>query len=70
MSRTEVIEVVNAMGREDRAFLAAYLKAKELSEDPDYAEKSSRTLASMRSGDRINSNAIREIHDSLEKKGI
>ena len=70
MSRTEVIEVVNAMGREDRAFLSAYLKAKELSEDPDYAKKSSRTLASMRSGDRINSNAIREINDSLDKKGI
>ena len=70
MSRTEVIEAVNAMGREDRVFFAAYLKAKELSEDSDYADKSSRRLASMQSGDRLNSNAIREVHDSLEKKGI
>ena len=58
------------MGREDRAFFAAYLKAKELSEDFDYADESSRRLASMESGDRLDSNAIREIHDSLEKKGI
>ena len=70
MSRTEVIEVVNAMDQEDRTFFAAYLKAKELSENLDYADESSRGLASMESGDRLDSNAIRDIHDSLEKKGI
>ena len=70
MSRIEVIEVVDAMGQEDRAFFAAYLKAKELSEDSGYVEESSRRLASMESGDQLDSEAIREIHDSLEKKGI
>lgn len=70
MSRAEVIEVVNAMGREDRAFFSAYLKAKDLSEDLDYREESSRRLAKMQGGDRIASDALREIHDSLEKKGI
>ena len=70
MSRAEVIEAVNAMDQKDRAFLAAYLKAKDLSEDPDHAEDSSRRLAAMQCGDRIDSASLREIHDSLEKKGI
>ena len=70
MSRAEVIEVVNAMDPEDRAFFAAYLKAKELSEDTDYADESSRRLASMENGNRLDSSAVRDIHDALEKKGI
>jgi len=70
MSRTEVIEAVNAMDREDRVFFAAYLKAKDLSEKSDYAEESSRRLASMKNGDCIDSVSLREIHTSLEQKGI
>ncbi len=70
MSRTEVIEAVNSMNREDRAFFTAYLKAKDITEDPAYAEESSRRLASMQGGDHIDSVSLREIHNSLEKKGI
>jgi fructose-1-phosphate kinase PfkB-like protein len=70
MSRSEVIQVVNALGKEDRAFFATYLKAKELSEDFTYAEESSRRLTAMESGDRLNSSAIRDIHDSLAEKGM
>lgn len=68
MSRTEVIDAVNGMDREDRAFFAAYLKAKDLSEDSNFAEESSRRLASMKAGDRIDSGSLKEIHDSLEKR--
>jgi hypothetical protein len=70
MSRAEVIEAVNEMDREDRAFFAAYLKAKDLSEDSGYAVESSRRLASMQAGNRLDSGSLREIHESLEKKGI
>ena len=70
MSRVEVIEAVNSMGREDRAFFAAYLKAKEISEDIDYKKESSRRLSTMKAGDSIDSASLREIHDSLEKKGF
>jgi hypothetical protein len=70
MSRLEVIEAVNAMDQKDRAFFAAYLKAKDLSEDPDHAEDSSLRLAAMQRGDRIDSTSLKEIHDSHAKKGI
>jgi hypothetical protein len=70
MSRVEVIEAVNSMGREDRAFFAAYLKAKDLSEDIDYQKESSRRLSAMKSGDSIDSASLKELHDSLESKGI
>lgn len=70
MSRVEVIEAVNSMGREDRAFFAAYLKAVDLSEDVDFKKESTRRLSAMKSGDSIDSASLREIHDSLEKKGI
>ena len=70
MSRVEVIEAVNSMGREDRAFFAAYLKAKDISENVDYQKESSRRLSAMKSGDSINSASLRELHDSLESKGI
>ena len=70
MSRIEVIEAVNSMGREDRAFFAAYLKAKDLSEDSEYQKESSLRLLDMKSGDSIDSASLRELHDSLESKGI
>jgi|AntRauMFilla1563_2_1112583.scaffolds.fasta_scaffold66741_3 hypothetical protein len=70
MSRSEVIEVVNAMGKEDRAFFAAYLKARELSEDLTYSEECARRLTAMEGGDCLNSSAIRDIHDSLAEKGV
>ena len=70
MSRTEVIEAVNSMGREDRAFFAAYLKAKDLSESVEHQEESSRKLSAMRAGDGMDSESLKEIHNSLEKKGI
>jgi len=70
MSLTEVIEAVNSMGRKDRAFFAAYLKAKDLSESVKYKEESSRSLSAMRAGDAIDSASLKEIHNSLEEKGI
>jgi len=70
MSRVEVIEAVNSMGREDRAFFAAYLKAKEISEDANYKEESSRRLSAMKGGDSIDSASLGAIHDALEKQGI
>lgn len=70
MSRAEVIEAVNAMDQKDRTFFAAYLKAKELSENPDHVEDSCRRLAAMQRGDRIDSASLREIHGSLVKMEI
>lgn len=70
MSRAEVIQAVDALGKEDRAFLSAYLKAKDLSEDPSFAEASAQTLAVMRNGDGLRSSEIRELHRSLESKGL
>lgn len=70
MSRAEVIEAVNSMGPEDRAFFAAYLKAKDLSESINYKEESSRKLSAMIGGDAIHSASLKEIHNSLEKKGF
>lgn len=70
MSRADVIEAVNSMDREDRAFFVAYLKAKDLSESVEYQKESSRRLSAMRSGDSIDSASLKEIHNSLEKKGI
>lgn len=70
MSRAEVIEAVNAMDSKDRTFVAAYLKAKELSESVDHADHSSNRLSAMQDGNRIDSSSLREIHDSLEKQGI
>jgi hypothetical protein len=53
------------MGKEDRIYLAAYLKAKELSENSEFTEACSCRLKEMQSGHRLNSFAVRDLHHSL-----
>ena len=70
MSRLDVIDALHAMDAKDRAIISAYLRVMDLSEDPEFAQESSRRLAAMRRGERIDSSSLREIHRSLEEKGI
>ena len=53
------------MGKEDRIYLAAYLKAKELSENSEFTEACSHRLKEMQLGYHLNSSAVRDFHHSL-----
>ena len=66
MSTAEVIEAVE----EDRAYLSAYLKAKQLSESPPFVEECIKRLKEMQSSRRLDASSIRELHNSLEDKGL
>ena len=70
MSRADLMETVDSMGREDRAFLAAYLRAKDISEERGCAEQASHILSQMKNGDCLDSASLRQIHASLESKGL
>ena len=53
------------MSKEERIYLAAYLKAKDFAENSEFIEESSRRLVEMKSGKYLDSTFIRKVHQSL-----
>lgn len=70
MEKSQVRETVDAMGVEDRVYLEAYLKVKNLVDSEGFRKDSAARLKSMRSGESISSSALRELNQALAEKGL
>lgn len=53
------------MSKDDRVYLSAYLKAKDLAENSQFIAESGRRLVEMKSGKDLDSTSIRKVHQSL-----
>ena len=70
MQKARVRMTVDALGREERVYLEAYLKVKNLTEDADFKGKSAERLKAMRDGEALSSSALNELSQSLADKGL
>lgn len=70
MSIVEIKESIDAMPRDERAFLEAYLKAKNLTEDAAFSQQAAEGLAAMQQGDALTSAQVKELHEALSLKGL
>lgn len=70
MLKSEVKETVDSLERDERVFLEAYLKVKNLVEDEDFRVSSGNRLAEMKAGKALSSNELKELDKALTEKGL
>ncbi len=70
MLKEEVRATVDAMGKEDRASLEAYLKVRNRIDDEAYMSEMSKRLAKMKAGDALSADEARDLSEILSKKGL
>lgn len=70
MIREDVRCSIDALDKNERAELEAYLRAKSLAEDSDYRREVELRTTQMREGQYVSASEMRRIHDMLSKQGI
>ena len=70
MLKNEVKETVDGLGKEERTFLEAYLKVKNLTEDGNFKNQVSIRLNEMKEGSALSSSQLKDLEQSLSDKGL
>ena len=70
MLKKEVKETVDSLGKEERIFLEAYLKVKNLTEDENFKNQSSIRLIEMKEGSTLSSSQLKDLEQSLSNNGL
>ena len=70
MLKNEVKETVDSLGKEERTFLEAYLKVKNLTEDENFKNQASIRLNEMKEGSALSSSQLKDLEQSLSDNGL
>ena len=70
MLKNEVKETVDGLGKEERTFLEAYLKVKNLTEDGNFKNQVSIRLNEMKEGSALSSSQLKDLEQSLSDNGL
>ncbi len=70
MLKNEVKETVDSLGKEERIFLEAYLKVKNLTEDENFKNQASIRLNEMKEGSTLSSSQLKDLEHSLSTNGL
>lgn len=70
MLKNEVKETVDGLGKEERTFLEAYLKVKNLAEDENFKKEAAIRLKEMKKGSALSSSGLKDLDQSLSDKGL
>ena len=70
MLKKEVKETVDSLGKEERIFLEAYLKVKNLTEDENFKNQASICLNEMKEGSTLSSSQLKDLEQSLSTNGL
>ena len=70
MLKNEVKETVDSLGKEERTFLEAYLKVKNLTEDGNFKNRASIRLNEMKEGSALSSSQLKDLEQSMSDKGL
>ncbi len=70
MLKNEVKETVDSLGKEERTFLEAYLKVKNLTEDGNFKNQVSIRLNEMKEGSALSSSQLKDLEQSLSDNGL
>ena len=70
MLKNEVKETVDGLGKEERIFLEAYLKVKNLTENGNFKNRASIRLNEMKEGSALSSSQLKDLEQSLSDNGL
>lgn len=70
MTKLQVKETVDSLEKEDRAFLEAYLKTKNLVDNAEFRDACGNRLEKMKAGEAISSSDLKELNRTLSAKEL
>ena len=70
MTKAEIAATVEELTSEERAYMSACIKVKQLIEDESFRQRVSDEYKSMQAGNGLSSDEFLELHDRLSDKGL
>ena len=70
MTKAEIAATVDSLNDEERTYLSAYLKVKQLIADEIFKQTTSKQYKAMKKGQAISSDQVRELHKRLVENGL
>ena len=70
MSTTEIKAAIDKMNREDRLFVAAYLRHLARAGDPAHRARLGAATRRMRAGKNVRLETVKRLHRNLESAGL
>ncbi|MCH2155771.1 MAG: hypothetical protein MK080_07185 [Opitutales bacterium] len=70
MTKAEIAATVDQLSIEERTYMKAYIKMKELVGDPDYRAEMSRRLNAVKAGKGVDQDQVVDLHNRLSKNGL
>ena len=70
MTVEELKRTVDEMSAEEKTYVAAYLKAQEIAASDEVKADLTRRMKDMDAGQKLSADEIRDLHRSLDSKGM
>lgn len=61
---------MDALNEEERTYLGAYLKMKQLLKDESFKQEVSKNYKAMQAGESVSSEQLKELHNRLSESGL
>ena len=70
MSKAEIAATVDSLNDEERTYLSVYLKMKQLMSEETFKQEVSKRYKTMKAGQAVSSEQVKDLHNRLTKSGL
>ena len=70
MNKAEIAATVDSLNDEERTYLSAYLKMKQFMSDETFKQEVSKRYKTMKAGQTVSSEQVKDLHNRLTKSGL
>ena len=70
MNKAEIAATVDSLNDEERTYLSVYLKMKQLMSDEIFKQEVSKRYKTMKAGQVVSSEQVKDLHNRLTKSGL
>ena len=70
MTKTEIAATVDSLNDEERSYLSVYLKMKQLMSDEIFKQEVSKRYKTMKAGQAVPSEQVKDLHNRLTQNGL
>ena len=70
MTKAEIAATVDSLNDEERTYLSVYLRMKQLISDKFFRQEASNRYKTMKAGQAISSDQVKDLHNRLTQNGL
>ena len=70
MNKAEIASTVDSLNDEERTYLSVYLKMKQLMLDETFKQEVSKRYKTMKAGQAVSSDQVKDLHNRLTESGL